>query len=87
MTQGIVGDYRSNWKAVNNDGIGSEYLRSREDDLMVDVVIKVCCTCATSAAAIQVEVVAAHVVVGTKIGFAVAVIGFPNFKYVGVVGV
>jgi hypothetical protein len=46
---------------------------------MVDAVVKVRGAGAAAIAAIQIEVVATHVVVGAKIGFAKAVVGLPDF--------
>lgn len=54
---------------------------------MIDGVIEIGSACSTAVAAIQIEVMAAHVVVGAKIGFSVAVVGLPNFKNVGIVWV
>ena len=46
---------------------------------MVDAVVEVGSASTAAIAAIQIKVVATHVVVGAKIGFSKAVVGLPNF--------
>ena len=46
---------------------------------MVDAVVEVGSASTAAIAAIQIKVVATHVVVGAKIGLSIAVVGLPNF--------